>query len=118
MVANKNNKLSYCHSCRILRPPRTFHCSVCDFCVEAHDHHCPWIGTCVGLRNYPYFLQFLFFISNLALMTSALASYIDFVQEEPRKTTYTEVFWWIDVLMLYTGFVGLGLLLFFFMHIC
>lgn len=44
---------------QIYRPPRTVHCSICDYCVEKFDHHCPWIGTCVGKRNYVYFVIYI-----------------------------------------------------------
>jgi hypothetical protein len=53
-------QLTYCTTCKILRPPRSFHCSTCGVCIENQDHHCPWMGTCIGKRNLSYFISFLF----------------------------------------------------------
>ena len=60
--------LSYCNTCQIVRPPRSFHCGDCGVCIEVHDHHCPWMGTCIGLRNIRYFVCFLFYTSMHALL--------------------------------------------------
>jgi len=71
-----HNKLSYCKTCNILRPPRSFHCSRCEVCVEVHDHHCPWVGTCVGYRNVKYFIGFLFWTGMLAAVTALITGLI------------------------------------------
>jgi palmitoyltransferase ZDHHC9/14/18 len=67
------SRMKFCHTCKIIRPERAFHCHFCGNCVHRFDHHCKWLGTCIGGRNYKSFFVFLMFLV-LALWLSIIAS--------------------------------------------
>ena len=69
-IRGRKFKVRFCETCNIFRGPGVSHCKKCDNCVENFDHHCPWLGNCIGKNNYFYFFIFLIFcnifiISNL-----------------------------------------------------
>ena len=57
---SKNYKI--CRKCNLLiyKYLKIIHCDICNVCCEYYDHHCPWIGKCIGRNNYLSFKAFLF----------------------------------------------------------
>eukprot|EP00922_Rhytidocystis_sp_ex-Travisia-forbesii_P008828 GHVS01012912.1.p1 GENE.GHVS01012912.1~~GHVS01012912.1.p1 ORF type:complete len:449 (-),score=89.47 GHVS01012912.1:159-1331(-) len=61
-----------CQTCGTVKPARSKHCALCNHCVARFDHHCVWIGNCVGANNYKLFLLFLLLNSVLCFYGSYL----------------------------------------------
>ena len=52
------------------------HCRTCGKCVQNFDHHCKWLNTCVGTKNYRYFLILMGGVAVMTTISLALSAYI------------------------------------------
>ncbi|KAE8697751.1 putative protein S-acyltransferase 3 [Hibiscus syriacus] len=59
LVTGETVQVKFCETCLLYRTPRASHCSICNNCVQRFDHHCPWVGQCIGERNYTFFICFI-----------------------------------------------------------
>ena len=105
-----------CQTCYLVRPLRSTHCNICDNCVVRFDHHCPWIGSCVGARNYPHFFIYLCCLNLLQIFT-AIVSIVDIIirlvenfKNNKNKYSQNEI--------LQTSFCEIIISLYIFIYIC
>uniref|UniRef100_A0A803NLU1 S-acyltransferase n=1 Tax=Cannabis sativa TaxID=3483 RepID=A0A803NLU1_CANSA len=75
-----------CSYCNIEQPPRAKHCHDCDKCVLQFDHHCVWLGTCIGQGNHCRFWWYILEETVLCLWTGFL--YITFLKADIARA------WW------------------------
>jgi hypothetical protein len=75
---SQDKRVPLCHTCRIVKPLRSKHCRVARRCVLVFDHHCPFVGTTIGLYNYIYF--YLFLVSFCLMESGFIAAWIMFLK--------------------------------------
>lgn len=68
--------VTMCTKCKFPRPERAHHCRICGRCVIRYDHHCPWLGNCIGLENHKFFILHTIYVA-LACLAFLIISFPD-----------------------------------------
>ena len=78
----------YCSICEVYYEPnkKVEHCKMCNICVEKMDHHCVWVGKCVGKNNVCSFYSMLVSIG----IVYAYIIYLGFFQYSHRISRITK----------------------------
>lgn len=87
----------YCQTCHVEQFVRTKHCKDCNRCVATFDHHCQWIGNCIGEKNRCIFWWYLLF-QEAQISFSAFMLF---------RTTILQLFSFNIFLVIYYSFVFL-----------
>jgi hypothetical protein len=75
-------KCAPCVPCASAKPHGSHHCSTCRSCVVGMDHHCPFLGNCVGADTMRHFLLFTAYVSAGNFFGVALCFYLSNVSRE------------------------------------
>uniref|UniRef100_A0A0N4ZCC4 Palmitoyltransferase n=1 Tax=Parastrongyloides trichosuri TaxID=131310 RepID=A0A0N4ZCC4_PARTI len=78
----------FCTTCLLIRPHRSKHCKFCNKCILRFDHHCPWIGNCIGANNHLQFLMYLLLLifSLIVIIYGCICNILS------MKETYNSIF--------------------------
>ncbi|CAB1107228.1 unnamed protein product [Ectocarpus sp. CCAP 1310/34] len=70
------NSATICGRCQIERPPGAVHCNLCGVCVQKLDHHCPFMGQCVGRKTLVPFYLFVVSVWSLIVYVLLAVAYL------------------------------------------
>ena len=70
-VSESIKDLKKCILCGVVfTDENTFHCKECGYCVNKYDHHCMFLGKCIGKNNIYFFwgLIIMIFVTFIAML--------------------------------------------------
>ena len=105
-----------CKDCFVLTPPRGKHCPLCKHCVLKRDHHCYFVGHCIGFHNQRFFVCFCLYgglggLYSLWLTSHYLHTHYVALQEWGWPA-YIGPFALVHWALGYTGGTNLGMVMF------
>ena len=72
IVENGEEAENFCPYCLIRHKFRSKHCLICQKCIEEFDHHCFWVGNCIGKNNFMLFFIFLIYVNLNTLFNTGI----------------------------------------------
>ncbi|GFO44885.1 palmitoyltransferase [Plakobranchus ocellatus] len=105
-----------CKDCLAMSPPRGKHCPLCKHCILKRDHHCYFVGCCIGFHNQRFFVCFCLYGGLGGLYSLWLTSFYLYNHYEALQTwglpaflgPFAVVHWALG----YTSGANLGMVLF------
>ena len=82
-VENKNQYS--CLKCMALKVQRAYHCEDCDVCIDNFDHHCIWVGKCIGGKNLRLFYIFIATVPSFFMFVMFMSSFLSMQIERNAK---------------------------------
>lgn len=71
----QDTPLRECAICHKPKPARYYHCRRCSKCIFMMDHHCEWVGNCIGRYNNKLYLHLLINVFVHCLIIACLILY-------------------------------------------
>ena len=72
-LVEKFEPFDLCPACEVLLTADSYHCQICNQCVERFDHHCPWVNNCIGIKNHAYFYFYVVTQTAYLILTILMA---------------------------------------------
>ena len=102
---------NFCPYCLVKNKFSSMHCLICQKCIDEFDHHCFWVGNCVGKNNYTLFFIFLIYILLNILFNIGVNIYFlvtQFMSSSTEKgiknTSLPDFYFWGDSLLYHRTF--------------
>jgi hypothetical protein len=92
----------YCTTCNIFRPYHAAHCNDCGKCIQEKDHHCVWIGTCIGRNNMKMFFSFL--ATLLILNVYCILNFAKILKNDYSTPIYVAI-WTLNIIFCVSGLI-------------
>ena len=90
IVLNKvkgKNDYGFCNICQVYYNPydQVEHCESCGVCIDKMDHHCIWVGKCVGRKNILSFYMMLICVAIFYLYIIVCCFLLYFEKKKKKK---------------------------------